>query len=56
MSEIKTKEQLPFDGIKQIDEKGMEFHLATPDKNIKTIEREEISKIKKINIPKMLDE
>ena len=31
-------------------------NLATPDKNIKTIEREEISKIKNINIPLMLDE
>jgi len=31
-------------------------NLATPEKNIKTIEREEISKIKNINIPIMLDE
>jgi len=35
---------------------GLPENLATPDKNIKTIEREEISKIRNINLPLMLDE
>ena len=31
-------------------------NLPTPDKNIQAVEREEISKIKKANLPLMLDE